>query len=327
MKKRGLMSVIAALALPLCGQQSVPVEFSFSGSNGLGSASFAWSTDPGTYYEILATTNLNTGVWSNVVADPIPATNLIAQMELLTTNPAAFFRVRTMDTTGPQIVSRYPNPDGSGVGLSTPLMVSLSDPSGLNTNSYRLVINGGAALTPGSAGVVTYTNGFTYTPSSTWGSYGSTVNVAVTSMDMKGNPSVEEWFFTLEVLPDVATNLIHLASAQPMTPASAVSRSTMRMAAAQTYADALTIVEVRTNSIVFDYGAGGHGLYTGAILISHDLANFFYRRITSLDDDPANYRVIAWTVEVPLTEVVKEGSFSSENVTLPQGSMAMADGV
>lgn len=73
------------------GQGNVPVEFSASNTNGQALASFLWSAEPGDFYEILTTTNLADGVWTNATLDPIPATNLIAQIELLSTNAAAYF--------------------------------------------------------------------------------------------------------------------------------------------------------------------------------------------------------------------------------------------
>ena len=100
-----LSAAVFALSLPLFGQEPVLDESSFPNTNGLCTTSFAWSTDPEVCYEILTTTNLSDGVWSNVVADPVPATNLVAQMELLATNRASHFRVQVINASDSQITN------------------------------------------------------------------------------------------------------------------------------------------------------------------------------------------------------------------------------
>jgi hypothetical protein len=89
------------------------------------------------------------------------------------------------------------------------------------------------------------------------------------------------------------------------------------------YSDGLTIVSFQTNLIVFGYSGASHGLYVGAILVSHDPARIFYRRITDLSDDPPNHQVTAYTMDVPLTDIIQNGSFSPE-VFVPVEGGALA---
>lgn len=315
--------VIAALVLAATASlraQSPATTIAVSGQGDQTEVALAWAADGGVFYDIESTTDLNGGAWTNLTADaPVAATNLVGTLALLSTNTTAFYRVRPLDTDGPAITARYPGPNAVGVGRTARFSIQLTDPSGIDSNAFRLAVNGGAPLLWNSPGVTALPDGYTYDPAlvaTNWGGFGATATVSFACADLKGNATSQEWTFALEVEPVVAGNLLHLPA-----PAGGLALRAMQPAAGPATLGELTIVEFLSDRIVFSY-AGDHGLYVGAILVSHDLARPFYRRILSLEEDPGNGRVTAFTEDVPLTDIVQHGSFSPEVFISAGGELA-----
>ncbi|MEI7902003.1 MAG: SUMF1/EgtB/PvdO family nonheme iron enzyme [bacterium] len=327
--KRTVLSVVAAMVCAaggMAGAEGVPVQLQVGNTNGLALVDLAWASDADTFYEIYSTTNLAEGPWTLAVAEPLASTNLIGQLKMLSADTTRFFQVRRLDTQGPVIMNRYPGVGGVGVGRFATLSIALSDVTGVDTNSFSLKVNYGVPITPASAGVTVSSDRFTYTPpAEAWGTFGATVTVSFVCLDLKGNPTYAEWPFVLEVEPVVADNLLHLATVQPLRKTDARSLLSMRKPPGVQYLGGLTLIEQTTNTLVFAY-SGSHGLYVGAVLVSHDASNHFYRRITSLADDPGNGRVTAYTEDVPLTDIVQEGSFSPEVFIPVSGQMQTLGG-
>jgi len=312
-----VLRVVAVLFLcavvSVVGQGDVPVEFSASSTNGQALASFLWSAEPGDFYEILTTTNLADGVWTNATLDPIPATNLIAQIELLSSNQAAFFQVRHLDTHGPEIVTRYPDAGAVGVSTQAVLVVELADPSGIDTNSIEFTVGGSNTFTLVDAGLSYSNNTVQFAPAESWGGFAETSTVVLACMDTLGNPFLSEWSFTLERNPVISSNAVLIGGGtQPLA---------MGMAAAAS--SSLTLIETAPDYLRFSY-SGSHGLSVGTILVSDDADNIFYRRVLSLDESVPG-EVKAFTEDVPLTALIEEGSFETSDFTMiEEGAQAMA---
>ena len=245
--------------------------------------------------------------------DPgVSPSNLIGQTLITTPDPARFFGVYALDTQDPVITYRYPATNGIGVGRSATLVVRLDDASGVDTNAFALKINGSTSLDSASPGVLAATSGFQYTPSTNiWGDYGGTAAVEFVCADLLGNTTTSAWSFALELQPIVTNTLVHLR------PPSGGAKAGLRAAMSDygdrrgvSFSDHLSIVTMDTKQVILAYTGGGHGLYVGAVLINHDPAHFFYRRITSLVDDPPSGQVTVQTVHVQLTEIVQQGSFT-----------------
>jgi len=313
----GVAAVLLGAVCRTSGAEGVAAELAVRNEDGLVRAGLAWTAEADTFYEIYSTTNL-AGSWELAVADPVNSTNLVGQMELLSTNSTRFFQVRKLDTQGPEVTARYPGEGAVGVGRFAPLSLKLADSSGLNTNSFCLTVSGGDAQANGCLGVTVLPDGFQFAPFEAWGDYGATVTVSFACLDVKGNATRQEWFFVLEVEPVVSDNLLHLSTAQPAQSTSARSSMSLHPQPGVRFIGGLTFIDQTADSITFGY-SGSHGLYAGAVLVSHDASNPFYRWIDSLADDPANGRVTAYTHDVPLTDIVKEGSFSPE-VFIPAGA-------
>lgn len=287
----------------------VPTAIEAVTTNGQMQARLSWAAEADRHYDILTTTNLASGDWWLAAPAPITPTNLIGEFQHPFTNRTQFFRVAQRDIRGPEITQRYPATNGIGVGRAAALSVVVTDESGVDTNRFVLTFNG-VPLTNGSPGVTVTANRFQYVPgANTWGSYGATSVVSFVCADLLGNTTLASWTFTLEVEPVFTNVLLHLP------PPPSGQRAILAVAAEQhgaSFLEGLTIVAFETNDIVFSYTGAGHGLYVGAILVSHDPDRFFYRLVTSLAEDLPNQTVTAYTTDVPLTALIKDGTFSPE---------------
>lgn len=300
----------------------VPVAIDVNKTNGQTRAELKWPADGDRQYNVFTATNLNGGAWLLATNAPIVPTNLIGAFQHSSTNRVQFFRVAQRDTTGPAITSRYPATNGIGVGRFAILSLTLTDETGVDTSRFALSFNN-AVLTNGSPGVSITSNSFQYVPgTNAWGGYGATSAVSFVCADVLGNTATSAWTFTLEVQPVVTNVLIHLP------PPAALKNSALAQAARKhgaNFLDGLSIVTFETNLIVFSYSGTNHGLYTGGILVSHDPARFFYRQITSLTNDTNSHTVTTYTTNVPLTALVKDGSFSPESFVVVTDAIAAAN--
>ncbi len=308
--------VIGALALRPDAKavDSVPVRVDVAPSNGATVVGLSWTAQGASVYEAQTVTSLVSRSWTALEGSPISPSNLIGQTHMTTDDPVRFFRVRRLDTQGPIITHRYPATDGLAIGRSAAFVVRLDDATGVDTNAFSLTINANTNLGSSSLGVSVTTNGFQYVPSTNvWGDYGGTATVEFVCADLFGNATTSSWSFTLELQPVLTNALVHL---QPPTGG---AKSRLRAALADSgrrrgvpFSDHLSIVSIDTNRVVLAYTGGSHELYVGAVLINHDPAHFFYRRITALADDPGNSEVTVETVHVHLTDIVEQGSFTPE---------------
>ncbi len=146
------LAIAGYLSASAAQTETFPVEMQVSNTNAQTQVGLTWTSDADTFYEIYSTTNLASGSWELAVAEPLSSTNLVGQMQLLSADPTRFFQVRKLDTQGPLITERSPGPYAAGVLRSAPLSMTLSDTSGVDTNSFQLNI-GGTVLTCSSPGV------------------------------------------------------------------------------------------------------------------------------------------------------------------------------
>ncbi len=305
----GMLALVAGVLLATVGDWAlaVPVYIDALRSNDLTQVGLEWEADTDTFYEIYTTTNLVTTPWTPALEHPVSPTNLSAHLQLLITDNTRFFQVRRLDTQGPTIVERYPGPEVANVGLEAPLTVVVSDPSGIDTNAFRLDIVGEPVLLPGSPGVSVTTNSFTYDPAAagtTWGAHGTNVTVSFVCADLKGNPTLAEWSFHLEVPVVLAEDIVVLGPPPPQP-------DVQEFQIATSESTGLEIVSIHPDRVVLSYSGASHGITIGMLLVNGDVANLFYRRVTGLVDDPDNQRVTAYTDDVPFSEVITEGSFDS----------------
>ncbi len=318
------------------GAEGVPTLVQVGTTNGQAQVDLSWASDADTFYEIYSATNLAAGPWTLAVAEPLASTNLIGTLRLLSADKSRFFQVRKLDTQGPAITARYPAAGDANVGLAAALSVSVSDPSGIATNTFRVSVNGGVPLPLGGAGISVTANGFTYDPAlaaTNWGGNGATVTVSFACADLKGNATSEEWSFYLEVPITVADNILVLGDAPQnsyavVRPTVAAGRTAASLKPTlQPLTAGLAIVAIYPDRVVVSYTGDSHGIALGALLANSDFNNIFYRRVTGLSDNPAVKRVTVYTEDVPFTHLITDGSFDSSAFVVVGGEGLSALGV
>ncbi|MCU0785607.1 MAG: hypothetical protein MUF81_16500 [Verrucomicrobia bacterium] len=328
MKTRTLLLVLqccCVAALPLAAQTNRVVIFPDEDALTPEKLKLVWPATPGLRYEVQQSTNLQS--WSTAPGYPATANGPAQQMPFLTDGNARFFQVRELDEQPPGIVNQYPQDGGFAVPRFANLTLQLSDATGIDTNSIRLTVGslGTFALTNAqltlSNGVLTFLNG----GSIPLGGWGSNVLATLILADTLGNWGTNTWSFDLEVNPQVAANLFVFGSPQ-------AQRAGQRIGAIPTAApvtgsgpipmgdgDPWRLELVETNRLVLSYTNTAPGFVSNTYVCNLSPATtdeIFYRKVTSVSDDPGNKRLTLFTVDVPLTEILEEGSasLSSESV-------------
>jgi hypothetical protein len=302
--------------------EPVAVDLQIASTNAQTLSQLSWASDGDTFYEIWTSTNLaDSAGWTLATDYPIISSNLAAQVQILSADTSRFFKVAPADTQGPVLVARYPAAGDANVGLTAVFSISVSDPSGVNTNAFRLTVNGGSPLTCLSAGMTVTETGFTFDPSlasTNWGVNGSTVTVAFACSDLKGNTTYETWSFYLAVPVTVANNILVLGSTPALSYSVAPpSKTALRPLAANPGSSVtplpsdLSIVAIYADRIVVAYTGDTHGIALGTLLANNDFDNIFYRKVTGLSDNTATKRVTVYTQDVPFTQLITQGSMDS----------------
>jgi len=277
-----------------------------------------WSSTPGLRYEVKQSTNLQS--WS---ATPgYPAINGPAQqLPFLTDGKARFFQVRELDEQPPAIVSQYPPDGGFAVPRFANLTLQLSDATGLDTNSIRLTVGSLGPFTLANtnltwaSGVLTLINGGSL-PLGTWG---TNVQATLVAADTLGHRGTNTWSFSLETQPQVVTNLFVFGSPHAQrtgqrignipTAALAAPVGPIPMGSGEPWALAL----VESNRLVLSYTNTPPDIavdtYVCNLTPVHD-GDIFYRKVISLSNAPASKLLTLYTTNVPLAEIMQEGSAS-----------------
>jgi formylglycine-generating enzyme required for sulfatase activity len=276
-------------------------------------------------------TNLQS--WSTAPGYPATANGPAQQMPFLTDGKARFFRVRELDEQPPDIVNQYPQDGGFAVPRFANLTLQLSDVTGLDTNSLRLTVGdlGTFALTNVqltlSNGVLTFLNG----GSIPLGAWGTNVQATLVANDTLGNSGTNTWSFKLEVQPQVVTNLFVFGSPHAQRTGQRIGNIPTAALAARfgpipmDDGDPWTLELVESNRLVLAYTNTAPGFATNTYVCNLTPVrpeHIFNRKIIGITDDPGNQRLTLFTVEVPLTEIVTNGSasISSGSVVLQTGT-------
>lgn len=176
-----------------------------------------WETKPGVRYELQESGSLTN--WSAVPGYPSEASQYAEAYAFNASNEQAtarFFKVVEYDEQPPVLSNLIPYDGAFAVPrFNSPISLSLSDVSGVNTNSISMTVGdlGTFALSDTqlscSNGVLTFDMG----GDTALGPYGSNVQVSLIAADVNGYTATNSWAFDLELEPDVATNLFVFGSA------------------------------------------------------------------------------------------------------------------
>ena len=315
-------------AFSLAAQTNQPVIFPGDDAQSL---KLVWPATPGLRYEVMQSTNLQT--WTTAPGYPAAANGPAQQMPFQTTGNAGFFKVNQLDDQPPAIVSQYPPDGGFAVPRFSNLTMQLSDATGIDTNSISLTVGSLGTFTLTNAQIafsnnlLTFINGGSI-PLGTWG---TNVQVTLIMADTLGNITTNTWSFTLEVQPQVVSNLFVFGSPQAQRTGQQIGNIPTRALAKQSGPIPMdsgypwTLAQVATNYLVLSYTNTAPGFTVGQYICNltpASPAEIFNRKITSISDDPGNKLLTLFTVEVPLTEIVTNGSasFSSDSMILQMGT-------
>jgi formylglycine-generating enzyme required for sulfatase activity len=320
MKIRTLFFSINCLCLAafsLAAQTNQPVIFPGDDPQSL---KLVWPATPGVRYEVMQSTNLQS--WTTAPGFPATAFGPAQQMPFQPTGNVGFFKVNQLDEQPPVIISQYPADGGFAVPKFSNLTMQLSDATGIDTNSI--------SLTVGSLGTFTLTNAqltfsnnlltFINGGSIPLGAWGTNVQVTLIMADTLGNITTNTWSFTLELQPQVVTNLFVFGSPQAQRAGQQIGNIPTRALVKQTgpmpmgSGNPWTLAQVASNYLVLAYTSTAPGFTAGQYYVCNltpvSTNEIFYRKITALSDDPANKKLTLFTVDVPLTEIATNGSAS-----------------
>lgn len=321
---------VATLSLP-AQTNLTPAIFPDEDSQTPESLRLVWPATPGLRYEVRQSTNLQS--WSTAPGFPASAPGPAQQMPFSPAGNARFFQVRELDEQPPAIISQYPQDGGFAVPRFANLTLQLSDATGIDTNSVRLTVGSLGTFTLANTNL-TYTNNlltFLNGGSIPLGGWGSNVQATLIAADSLGNAGTNTWNFTLEVQPQVVTNLFVFGSPQAQRTGQRIGNIPTAALAARFGpipmggGDPWTLELVESNRLVLSYTNVAPGFATNLYvcnLTPVGPGDIFNRKVTSITDDPGNKRLTLFTVEVPLTEIATNGaiSISSGSVILETGT-------
>jgi formylglycine-generating enzyme required for sulfatase activity len=281
----------------------------------------AWATRPGIRYVLQENSSLASNDWKTVAGFPSEA-EALAQYHLINVDASnRFYRVQVLDEQPPEIIDSYPLDGDFGVGRFSPIRIELED--GVDTNSLSLTY-GSNVYTLGSTELSFSTNNVLELDlggDTALGYYGTTQTVSVAVSDLLGNSTNITWQFELEEQIVASSNLFVFGSpdaqrsGQQLSGVSATVAARfngpMRMAAS---ADPWVIDSVTSNTIVLAYASGNAPVFE----VGQKLANLapaheseiFYREVVSISDDSVSSLLTLSTIDVLLTDIMEEGSFS-----------------
>lgn len=290
-----------------------------------------WPTTPGLRYEVRKSTNLQS--WTTAPGFPAPAPGPAQQMPFSSAGNARFFQVLELDEQPPAIVSQYPQDGGFAVPRFANLTLQLADATGINTNSLQLTVGNLGTFTLASPqltfsnNVLTFLNG----GSIPLGGWGSNVTATLIAADILGNRATNTWSFTLEIQPQVVTNLFVFGSPQAQrtgqrigsTPTAALATRAGPIRAGD--GDPWTLELVTSNRLVLSYTNVPPGIATATYvcnLTPRTTDEVFYRKVTSASNNGVVKVFTLFTVDVPLAEILEEGSasISAESVIYDVGA-------
>ncbi|HPF99426.1 MAG TPA: SUMF1/EgtB/PvdO family nonheme iron enzyme [Kiritimatiellia bacterium] len=283
-----------------------------------------WEAVPGRTYTILATPGLMTASWTNVLPTGVTPTNVLGNCLAPLGGTACFYQIDRQDNEAPSIVSLTPGSNAVAVSSNAIVQVTLHDETGIATNSIILSVGAWTDMTLGSTYLSWSNSTLVFVPPSALGSAGAVITNRLTVADTLGH-SLSNYTWTFEMVrPAVVTSSFLSLTAPPASPFTADGqiRSIPNVQPLKGTPE-LHIETVTSNTVVFSYTDTPPEVSNGTRLVSFDAAHRFYRRVVSNAVDGAQSRVTAWTVDIPLTEIMEAGSFSAGDFSSADPSLTL----
>ncbi len=284
---------------------------------------FVWGTEPGVRYQLQESADLK--VWAPLPGDPVRAEELALERLFETSGTVPrFLRVVSVDEQPPVVRGKFPDAGDFGVSRLGTVRVVLDDSSGINPASIRMRIGGRAPLTVADPEVSFDGSEVAFSPGSSLpiGQYGESVVVVLEAADVVGNAGTWTWSFQLEREAKAAEGLFVFGSetaqqnGQRLNPAASGVAQRMGVAPAQlrsNQTDSWVMESVEKDRIRIQYTDQSRPAFSVgqrlANLTPVNVREIFYRRIVSIQDEPVDRRLILFTEEVPLADVLVESAF------------------
>lgn len=287
-----------------------------------------WQAVPSKTYNIMTTPDL-TSSWTTATPSGVLISNVLGSYNTPATNSTQFFRVLKQDTDAPSVDSLIPFNGAVAIPTNASVFVSISDETGIDTNSLLVSIGPWQDMTASSP-YLSFSNGLlSFSPPSSLGTDGEVITNRLTISDTLGH-ALSDYTWTFELNRQaIATNAFLPLLAPPSAPPGKSGiRRTLPGVRPLSGQDDLHIISVTTNTVLFSYSGTPPTISNGTLLVSFDAANPFYRKVTSSQTDTDLQRITAWTEDVPITELLTAGSFSSVDLTPanePSGSRPLAN--
>lgn len=280
-----------------------------------------WETEPGVRYEVQSSGNLHN--WVTEEGYPVEASGTVDAFSLPFPAGNAFYRVLQIDEQAPEIVERTPEDDDFAVRRFSSIVVTLADETGIDPASLILEVGDLGSFTTGDAEVEFVEDTMTFDSGSdtALGNFGEEINITLTVADTLGNAATYDWVFKTEVEPVVSENLFVFGSPGAQRAGQQLREIPARVLARQQTGGAVRmnanaepweLSRVETDRVVLRYEGEAPSFSSGQEIANLEPATveeIFYRRITSVSDDPANQELKLMTEDLEsLEEIIDQGS-------------------
>jgi hypothetical protein len=252
----------------------------------------SWFPLSGKSYNIEAAAHL-TGPWSALNSQPLVAEQTVETYRDRTAEPVRFYRIRKLDTEPPEVVYLSPKDGAVAVGRREPLVVRLSDESGIDPQSISFSLGSGPPIGIDDPRLTFSEDFLVYTPGAdeSYGGYGETVPAALSVSDTTGYRLENyTWSFKLELETILAQNVVLIDDASP-----------------------LKLISVQGDAYIFSYTGDSPGISVGDILVSTDAADPYKVKVVALTDHPETHTIDVVTELPSLPEIFEQASFRFGN--------------
>lgn len=283
-----------------------------------------WNETPGTVYNLESSSNRLD--WVSVEGYPRVSEQLVGTHDVEILDDVEFLRVSSVDTVAPILSGTVPEDGGFAVSRFGDVVVSISDVSGLNPASILMTVGDLGTFEivdeelSFSAGTLIFDTG----GDTALGGYGDTISIELIISDVAGNYSTNAWSFDLESEPIVTTNLFvfgspdaqrsgqHVGAIPTRALASLIESGPIRMSSGT---DPWELTAVEEDKVAISYSGSTPPEFSEGMYLSNltpvSVSDIFYRRITGTTNDVVSKTLSLYTVDVPLTDIVQQGSLSS----------------
>jgi formylglycine-generating enzyme len=284
-----------------------------------------WSTDPGIRYELQETDDISDpDSWSTVAGYPSEAEALAQQALIELDAPdQKFFRVAMLDEQPPVIARRRPGDGSFGIGRFSTITAALEDFTGVDPDSIELTVGDHGTFMLNNPeldfedGILTFWLG----GDTALGMPDTTQTISLVAGDILGNTATNTWSFQLERDAQAVENLFVFGSPNAQRAGQRLRGVAASIAVQMNGPIRMSdsgydwnIEAITSNTVVLAYTDSGipefsDGQFLANLTPTH-VDEIFYRRIVSVEDDPASQLLTLFTSAMMLTEVLTNASFS-----------------